>query len=96
MTNPSRQHSKILYRWGVKRRGKIVKHGKVEVKRKWWVFAQPPYSLQGNRTCTQGGTRGIDHLMWRRTQGGTRGIGHLMWMTTQGAGIVKGWEDKRD
>ena len=30
------------------------------------------------------------------TQGGTRGIDHLTWRITQGAGIVKGWEDKRD
>ena len=27
------------------------------------------------------------------TQGGTRGIDHLMWRRTQGANIVKGWED---
>ena len=24
------------------------KHGKVEVKRKWWVLAQPPYSSHGS------------------------------------------------
>ena len=30
------------------------------------------------------------------TQGGTRGIDPPRWKRTQGAGIVKGWEDKRD
>ena len=30
---------------GVRRRGKTEKHGKVEVKRKWWVLPQLPYSL---------------------------------------------------
>ena len=29
-------------------------------------------------------------------QGGTRVIDHLTWRRTQGAGIVKGWEDKRE
>ena len=46
-SNPRRQHSKI-YCWGVRRRGKTGKHGKVEVKRNWSVLAQPPYSPQGN------------------------------------------------
>ena len=27
------------------------------------------------------------------TQGGNRGINHLMWRRTQGASILKGWED---
>ena len=42
-----KQHSKVLDRWGVRRRGKAGKHGKVRVKVKWWkwwVLAQPPYS----------------------------------------------------
>ena len=30
------------------------------------------------------------------TQNGTRGIYHLMWRRTQGTGIIKGREDKRD
>ena len=30
------------------------------------------------------------------TQGGTRGIDHLMCRRTQGAGIVKDWEDKQN
>ena len=29
-------------------------------------------------------------------QGGTRGIDYQTWRRMQGAGIVKGWEDKRD
>ena len=47
MSNPSRQHSKALYRWGFRRRGKTGKHRKVGGKRKWRVLAQPPYSPQG-------------------------------------------------
>ena len=57
------------------------KDGIVGVKRKWWVLAQLPYYSKETGAVTQGGTRGLDHLMWRRTQG---------------ADIVKGWEDKRD
>ena len=34
---------------GVRRRGRTGKHGKVGVKKKWWVLARPPYSLQGYR-----------------------------------------------
>ena len=41
------QHLKTLYRWGV-RRGTTGKYGKIGVKRKWWVLAGSPYSLQGN------------------------------------------------
>ena len=33
---------------GVRRKHEKVKHGKVEVKRKWWVLAQPLYSPQGS------------------------------------------------
>ena len=44
ISNPSRQHSKVLYRW----EGKIGNRGKVRVKRKWWVVAQPLHSEQGN------------------------------------------------
>ena len=59
MSNPSRQYSNVQYRWGLRRRGKTGKHGKVEVKRKWWVLAEPPYSTQGNgrQAVTQGGTK---------------------------------------
>ena len=47
-SNPSRQHSKALYLWGVRGRGKTGKHGKVGVTRKWRVLAQLPYSPQEN------------------------------------------------
>ena len=47
-SNPSRQHSKVLYRCRVRRRGKTGNHGKVGLKRKWWVLVQSPYSRQGN------------------------------------------------
>ena len=46
-----RQHSKALYLWGVRRRRKT---GEVEVKRKWWVLAQPPYFRQGNGSGDNG------------------------------------------
>ena len=48
LSNPSRKHSKVLYRWGVRRRGKTGNHGKEAVKRKWWVLTQNHYSPQGN------------------------------------------------
>ena len=49
MSNPSIQHSQVLYRWGWgQEKRKDGKYGKVEVKRKWLVLAQPPYSPQGN------------------------------------------------
>ena len=80
MRNPSR--SKVLYRWGVRRRGKTGNHRKVGVKKKWWVLVQFPYSQQGNgRQSPRVETTGIDYS--------TRRI-------TQGAGIVKGWEEKRN
>ena len=61
------QHSKVLYRWGVRRRGETGRRGKVGVKRKWWVLAQLQYSLQENGRNHR--TRGIDHLTRRRAQG---------------------------
>ena len=66
---------------GVRRRRKTGKHGKVEVKRKRWVLAQPSYYLQVNgRQSPWVEPGGIDHSMQR----------------TQGGSIIKGWEDKRD
>ena len=38
----------VLIGWGLRRRGMTGKYGKVGVKRKWWVLAQVPYSVQGN------------------------------------------------
>ena len=80
LSNTSRQHSKVLYRRGVSKRGKTRKHEKVGVKRKWWVLVSL-FPTKKREAVTQGGTRGIEHPMRRRTQG---------------AGIVKGWEDDRD
>ena len=45
----SRQHSRSYIAEEEGRKGKTGKHGILEVKRKWWVSAQPPYSRQGNR-----------------------------------------------
>ena len=47
-SNHSRQHPNVLYREGVRRRGRTGNHGKVGVKRKWWALAHPPYSPQEN------------------------------------------------
>ena len=80
MSKSNRQHSKALYCWGTKRRGRIRKPGNVEVKRKWWVLVQPPYSTKGNGRQTP----------WVET---TR-IDHPKRRIREGAGIVKGWEDK--
>ena len=79
--HPSRKQSKVLYRWGVRRRRKTAKQEKVGVNRKWWVLVQPPYSPQRNGRQTQCGTRRMDHLTRRRNKV---------------AGLVKGWEEKRD
>ena len=80
-SNPSRQHSQVLYRWGFRRRGKTGKQGKIGGKRKWWLLDQSPYSPQGNwkqSPKVEPFKQGIDHLTRRRTQE---------------AGIIKGWED---
>ena len=48
-SNPNRQQSKVVYRWGVVRKiGKTGNHGKLGVNRKWCVLTQLPYSPQGN------------------------------------------------
>ena len=81
MINPSRQHSNVLYRWESEvRRRKLRKN------------------RSGKREKVVGFNSGSLLAAWKReavTQAGTRGIDHLMWRT-QGAGIVKGWEYKRD
>ena len=67
---------------GGRRRGKTVQHHKVEVKRKWWVLAQPPlFPARKRKVVIWVETTIIDHP--------TRRI-------TRGAGIVKDWENKRD
>ena len=78
LNNPSRQHSKALYHWGVRRRERTGKHGKVGVKRKRQVLVQLSFSLQGN---------GRQSLRLE-----TGGQPHPMWWRTQGPSIVKGWE----
>ena len=83
-SNPSRQHVKVLYHWGARRKGKTGNHGKVGVETKWWVLAHPPYSPK---------EMGGSHLVWNHL---TSGIDHLTRRRTQGACIVKDWEDKRD
>ena len=45
-SNPRRQHSRRS-RGGGRRTGNPKSHGEVEMKRKWWVLVQPPYSSQG-------------------------------------------------
>ena len=80
-SNGSRQHSKVLYRCGGRRRGKRKtresrREEKVVGFRSAFVFL-----TRKRETVTQGGTTGIDQLTRRRTQG---------------AGIVKGWKEKRD
>ena len=47
-SNPSRQHSKVLYRWGSGEEERMENTENVGVKRKFNVLAQAPYSLQGN------------------------------------------------
>ena len=78
------QHSKVLYRCGVRRGGKTEKHGKVGGKRKWWVLAQPPYYSQGNGRQS---SRVEPFNQWDRPPDAEE---------TQRAGIVKDWKDKRD
>ena len=56
-SNTSRQQSKALYRWRVRRRGKSGKHRKV-VKRKWWVLAKPLFPARKQEAVTQGENNG--------------------------------------
>ena len=68
---------------GVIQKRKGTKTWKSRVKRKWWVLAQPPYSLQGNWR------QSLRVELWNH---GDRPPA----ARTQGADIIKGWEDKRD
>ena len=45
---PAGNNQRYYISRGVRRRGKTGIHGKVGVKRKWWVLAELPYSPQGN------------------------------------------------
>ena len=65
----NRQQSKAIYHWGIRRRRrKIGKHGK-EGKRKWWVLIVSLFPARKWEAVNQGGTRGKDHAMFRKTQG---------------------------
>ena len=75
-SNPCRQHSKVLYRWEVTRRGKRRSEEK-EV----GFSSVSLFLARILKAVTQGGTTGIENQTRRKTQG---------------AGIVKGWEEKRD
>ena len=78
-SNPSSQYSKVLYHWGVRGRRKI---GKSRIEEKLVSFSSASlFPVRKWEAITQGGTRGIDHPMQRKTGG---------------AAIVKSWEDKRD
>ena len=57
-SNPSRQHSKVLYCWWVRRRGKTENH-KVRSEEKVGSFSSA-FILPGRKweAVTQGGTRG--------------------------------------
>ena len=57
-SNPSRHHSKILHRWGVRRRGKIGKHGKVGVKRVVGFSSASLFPTSKQEAVIQGGTMG--------------------------------------
>ena len=79
-SKPSRQHSRALLEGQEKRKDRKTQKSRNEEK----VVGFSSSSLLPARkpeAVTQGGTRRIDNLTWRRTQG---------------AGIVKGWEDMQD
>ena len=73
----------MKYVWG-ERRGKTRKHEKVEVKRKWWVLMQPPYSLQGNG-------RQLPRVEPFNQRNRPPDVEENL-----GSHNVKGWEDKQD
>ena len=84
-SNPSRWHSKVIYRWRVRKREKREKTKKTrKTRREEKVVGFSSVSLfpaRKREEVTQGGTREKNHPTWRKTKG---------------AGIVKAWEDKRD
>ena len=68
-SNPKRQHSQVLYHWGVRIRGKTEKHGKVRGKEK--VIGASSASLFPARiqvAVTQDGTKGIENPTQRKTR----------------------------
>ena len=79
-SRPSRQHSKVPYHWGVRRKDWKTRKSKNEEKVAGFISASL-FSGRKREVVTQAGTMGIDHLTRRRTKG---------------ASFVKVWEDKRD
>ena len=80
--NFSREHPKVLYQYGGQEKSKNKKTRKSKSEEK--VVGRISASLSPARkreAVTQCGARGIHHPARR---------------ITHGAGIVKGWEDKRD
>ena len=80
MSNPSRQHTKVLYRWRGQKKRKDWKTGKNRSEKKVVGYSSASLFLARKwETVTQGGTGGKDHLMWRKTYG---------------ASIIIGWGEK--
>ena len=82
-SNRSRQHSKVLYRWGggqEKRTDKKTLKSRSEEKVASFSSASL-FPATKWEAVTQDGNRELDHLTQRKAQR---------------AGIVKGWEEKRD
>ena len=54
--NPKRQHSKLLYRWGVRRRGKTGKHGEIEEENVATFSSASLFPARKGKAVSQGGT----------------------------------------
>ena len=70
-SNPNSQHSKAICCWGIRRRRKR-KALKSRSEEKVLGFSSAslfPISIWKWEAVTQGGTRGIDYLMWKKTWG---------------------------
>ena len=54
---------------GVRKRGKTGECAKLREKKKWWVFSSDSlFPARKWKVVTQGGARGIDHPMQKKTQ----------------------------
>ena len=68
--NPSKQHSKVLYRCGVRGKGKAQKTRKSRSKEKVVGFSSASLFPERKREAVnQGGTRDIDHTTRRKNPG---------------------------
>ena len=63
---------------------KTVNYGKVRVQKKVVGFSSASLPITHKEM-------GGSHPGWNHR---TKGIDHLIWRRTEGPGIVKGWEDK--